>query len=730
MPKKILLADDSITIQKVVELTFSDGDYEVIATNNGAKAIQRLAEVRPDIILSDIIMPERNGYEVCEYVKSHPEFRHIPVILLTGTFEPFDPDRAEKAGCDAVVTKPFESQSLIHKVEELIQQSGQRDEEALPVAAPFETPAAASASQMPPSFDDFQSAQPASFQEYSLPSDPWEEDSSLPSAPPAEDSPFGQQESNPAQPLFTDFDDAPSAGPAPHTSGNGPEEYGSEIFSSASDASAAHDLPMEEPVDDSFAGETRSFPMGGLGALPHAGQQEQQEIPAGSSEEHDQEHDEEHDFDETASFVPRGANSFGPRLGEPAEDSTSPQVFGGESSFEEEPPFAASADSLPLQDQGEIDSGQTKLIPKLSYEELVRMREQSELSDAFPDTGPAWADSGTAGGEALHDTSISGGAEKLPFDSVEESSAHSSRFSLYGEPDATGENDAFSTDPISLEEAESEGLLTSPALEPDTPEELEEAAYDEESLYLSSEGASIPESSGTTESADSDFERAPTMEKPFAATLSANDSPWSDAHATAGEEASDAGTPGSWSARESGSDQMETGSPALAPWEEDLATPAMSEPSPWDEQPAGGEPAWSDSPAALAGEPVPEWPGSSDAEPAATETSWEAAGADAFTPGEEPMLHAGTPQPAEEPVETAVDAGSAADASRQDEAEQETPAAAAFSSELSDEQVERIARRVVEMISERWVRDIAWEVVPDMAEMIVKERIRQLESET
>ena len=123
MPKKILLADDSITIQKVVELTFSDGDYEVTAVNNGAKAIQKLAEMRPDIILSDIIMPEKNGYEVCEYVKSHPEYRNIPVVLLTGTFEPFDPDRAEKAGCDAVVTKPFESQSLIHKVEELIAQA-------------------------------------------------------------------------------------------------------------------------------------------------------------------------------------------------------------------------------------------------------------------------------------------------------------------------------------------------------------------------------------------------------------------------------------------------------------------------------------------------------------------------------------------------------------------------------------------------------------------------------
>src|ERR1700730_6924887 len=121
MPKKILLADDSITIQKVVELTFSDGDYEVTAVNNGNKAVQKLSEMRPDIILSDIIMPEKNGYEVCEYVKSHPEYRTIPVILLNGTFEPLDPDRADKAGGAAVLTKPFESQSLIHKVEELIE---------------------------------------------------------------------------------------------------------------------------------------------------------------------------------------------------------------------------------------------------------------------------------------------------------------------------------------------------------------------------------------------------------------------------------------------------------------------------------------------------------------------------------------------------------------------------------------------------------------------------------
>src|SRR5216110_3283961 len=145
MPKRILLADDSITIQKVVELTFLDGDYEVTAVNNGNKAIQKLAEMRPDIILSDIVMPEKNGYEVCEYVKSHPEYRNIPVILLTGTFEPFDPDRADKAGCDAVVTKPFESQSLIHKVEELIAASKPASAPAAAAAPEAESPFAPAA---------------------------------------------------------------------------------------------------------------------------------------------------------------------------------------------------------------------------------------------------------------------------------------------------------------------------------------------------------------------------------------------------------------------------------------------------------------------------------------------------------------------------------------------------------------------------------------------------------
>jgi len=120
MGHKILLADDSITIQKVIELTFSDEDFELHTVGNGQKAIDEIRSIMPHIVLCDIIMPEKNGYEVCEFIKSSPDLKHIPVLLLTGAFEPFDQERARAAGCDGFLAKPFEPQTLISKVKELL----------------------------------------------------------------------------------------------------------------------------------------------------------------------------------------------------------------------------------------------------------------------------------------------------------------------------------------------------------------------------------------------------------------------------------------------------------------------------------------------------------------------------------------------------------------------------------------------------------------------------------
>jgi len=120
MGQKILLADDSITIQKVIELTFTDEDFELHTVGNGQKAIEEIRTVKPDIVLCDIIMPEKSGYEVCEHIKTSEDLKHIPVLLLTGAFEPFDQERAKKAGCDGFLAKPFEPQTLISKVKELL----------------------------------------------------------------------------------------------------------------------------------------------------------------------------------------------------------------------------------------------------------------------------------------------------------------------------------------------------------------------------------------------------------------------------------------------------------------------------------------------------------------------------------------------------------------------------------------------------------------------------------
>jgi len=140
MGHKILLADDSITIQKVIELTFSDEDFELHTVGNGQKAIDEIRSIMPHIVLCDIIMPEKNGYEVCEFIKSSPDLKHIPVLLLTGAFEPFDQERARTAGCDGFLAKPFEPQTLISKVKELLV----RAPAPAPASKPFPTPAAPS----------------------------------------------------------------------------------------------------------------------------------------------------------------------------------------------------------------------------------------------------------------------------------------------------------------------------------------------------------------------------------------------------------------------------------------------------------------------------------------------------------------------------------------------------------------------------------------------------------
>jgi len=133
MPRSILLADDSVTIQKVVELTFIDDDYEVEAVSDGAAAIARLAHGRPDLLIADVHMPGLDGYEVCRQARAR--YPDLPILLLVGTFEPFDPDTAADCGANAHVIKPFDSPDLHDQVEALIEAAkapGSAEPPALP----------------------------------------------------------------------------------------------------------------------------------------------------------------------------------------------------------------------------------------------------------------------------------------------------------------------------------------------------------------------------------------------------------------------------------------------------------------------------------------------------------------------------------------------------------------------------------------------------------------------
>ncbi len=104
---KILVADDNSNIQKMVGLALKDQGIDVVAVGNGEAAVRKISDIRPDLVLADVFMPVRNGYEVCRYVKEDLTLKHIPVILLVGAFDPLDEQEAQRVGADGVLKKPF-----------------------------------------------------------------------------------------------------------------------------------------------------------------------------------------------------------------------------------------------------------------------------------------------------------------------------------------------------------------------------------------------------------------------------------------------------------------------------------------------------------------------------------------------------------------------------------------------------------------------------------------------
>lgn len=140
---KLLLADDSVTIRKVVELTFADEGIDVTSVADAASAMEMFVKTQPDIVLVDVGLAGTSGYQICEMIKQDEATRHIPVLLLVGSFEPFDQDAAERAGADGFLTKPFQSiRELVARVTDLLgQDTGMPASEANepPMEVPAET---------------------------------------------------------------------------------------------------------------------------------------------------------------------------------------------------------------------------------------------------------------------------------------------------------------------------------------------------------------------------------------------------------------------------------------------------------------------------------------------------------------------------------------------------------------------------------------------------------------
>ncbi len=151
----ILVADDNSNIQKMVILALKDQGINVVAVGNGEAAVRKLPDAAPDLVLADIFMPVRNGYEVCEFVKQDPRFAHITVILLVGAFDPLDEHEAQRVGADGVLKKPFvPPEPLIAMVKALLAKSAsERLEPVVAAVAPSVERASAERAAVSPTLE-------------------------------------------------------------------------------------------------------------------------------------------------------------------------------------------------------------------------------------------------------------------------------------------------------------------------------------------------------------------------------------------------------------------------------------------------------------------------------------------------------------------------------------------------------------------------------------------------
>src|SRR5690606_15031700 len=132
----LLLADDSVAVQRVLDRTFAGQPFEVVVARDGQDAIDRMATVRPDVVLADTNMPCVDGYGVAEWVGRQPHLQGVPVLLLASALDPVDEQRFLKSGAAGVLEKPFEPTHVIDRVKELLGLSGAADNDGSRLVTP------------------------------------------------------------------------------------------------------------------------------------------------------------------------------------------------------------------------------------------------------------------------------------------------------------------------------------------------------------------------------------------------------------------------------------------------------------------------------------------------------------------------------------------------------------------------------------------------------------------
>jgi CheY-like chemotaxis protein len=120
--KKILLVDDSRTVLLMHQLLLADRGYELLTARDGEEALEKAVAARPDLIFLDVIMPGMDGFETCQALRAHETTRDIPIIMVTTSGEPQHIQRGYECGCSDYITKPFNDNELLDKLERYLQQ--------------------------------------------------------------------------------------------------------------------------------------------------------------------------------------------------------------------------------------------------------------------------------------------------------------------------------------------------------------------------------------------------------------------------------------------------------------------------------------------------------------------------------------------------------------------------------------------------------------------------------